>query len=332
LFEIDELLDFYRRALLASEKNHADQEGVCGSRKFAKLLESSAKATTIETSTNAANMCGAIYFPPKHCIIRTTSNTSNPGRDLIVTTLTGPTTGTNEVKSGIIPFKCTNHPPVFDGNLYAYFIQDASEGPGNRFGRLDLNTFTFTELKVLPSDKFGAYFSGCYHQGKVFVVNNNAGIWCYDPATDAWQNCETNAPNHDGNQYVRLLSDLEDDADHIYAMGMESKNGLHRINLKDHSIELISEPVPKFNVLRDAVLLRIDATEFAVIAALDGGVWYGYSSKNRQWKRFYQWDSTPTGVTTQNTLVYAAAEHTLYYHVQGNSYWNAAPIEADTFA
>jgi len=335
LFNQVDLLDFYKKALIACERNHEEQEKVCGSTKFAKLLETTANLTNIPTGTTAADGCGAIYFPPKKCIVRTMNNSDNPGKGIVVTTLTNPASGENEVNADMIPFKCSHHAPIFDGNQYAYFMQDTTEGSGNRFGRLDLKAtpFVFTELKVLPSDTFGQFFSGCWHHGKVFAVKNNAEIWFYDPSNDSWQNSGTNAPNHDDTQHVRLLSDPEDDADHIYAMGIESKKGLHRINLKDHSVDLVSAPEAKYSILRDALLIRIDATEFAVIASLDdGGVWYSYSSKNKQWKRIYNWRPSATAVNSQNNLVYASQERHLYYHVQGEDKWSSVPVDDKTFA
>jgi len=332
LFTQQELLDWFPKALAACERIVTEQERVCGSTRFAKFLESPANVTSIPTGTKASDTCSAFYYPAKHSIVRISNTTANPGKDLIITTLTDAANGTNEVKANILPFKCSNHSPVLHGNR-AYFMQDTTEGTGNRFGYLDVDRLVFTELKALPSDAFGAHFSGCWHHGKVFAVKNNAEIWFYDPSNDSWQNSGTNAPNHDDTQHVRLLSDPEDDADHIYAMGIESKKGLHRINLKDHSVDLVSAPEAKYSILRDALLIRIDATEFAVIASLDdGGVWYSYSSKNKQWKRIYNWRPSATAVNSQNNLVYASQERHLYYHVQGEDKWSSVPVDDKTFA
>ena len=298
-----------------------DAEKVNRSIRWQSIVNSSSSKTEIKTGHKDALDNGA-FCDNRRNIIICMSYDSNLCRDVFVTHLDD---GTTEVKKGIVPFFSWYHPPVYDGRQYAYVMEDPYDNSGRRFGRIDLDTFTFEELEPLPNGKFAGIFNGCFHDGCVYAVDNKMELCCYNVSDGKWGCCSVKVPASNGDCHAFLLDDFDNKRHFIHVMGYGSQTGLYRIDLDKHTLNLVSSPPCACNVnCRGASLVQIDDNEFIVVAALMGGQWFCFSSKTGSWVALQKWK--PSSVNYARYLVYSPRMQSFYYHINCTDTWETVQI------
>lgn len=330
---------------------------------FAPLAYTRSVRTAISTGHRDACHCGAAYDAVRRTIL-STSSTENHGRDLFVTRIVDSGYGTTERHDALIPFRTQDRAPVYDGSRYLYFAEHSFNGfsgfgppAGRRFGRVDVAALAWEELPPLPPPKFAPWFGGCYHRGTVYAIDADLTLCAYNVATAQWSRCAASpaaasaaaaaasAAVADDDQQaqaqqaqpirlpcpnefcgMRLLADPDDAPGHLYALGRSTRTGLYRIDVAAGTVTLVSTPPLSYDLTREAALVRVDATEFVVVACLKDGVWCAYSSRWNTWVRLAEW--TPfagkaSSNSNHNYLVYAEPLQTFFFHVSGNDTWDA---------
>lgn len=128
-----------------------------------------------------------------------------------------------------------------------------------------------------------------------------------------------------GKQWGRLLSDPRDET-HLYFIGINEKRGLYRINLATNSLVRICtapEKIDEYNAV--LVSSRPDYGGFVIVASVEGGSWFMYSSTKNSWKELTRWKPAHSGWIL-SYLVYAPSVKTFYYHVHGSETWEIVEI------
>ena len=176
-----------------------------------RVFPTRSKTTDIETGHKGADSGGAVFDDARHIIV-STSFDANRCRDVFVTQLSDDAEhGTTTCKKDLVPFDSVNHAPVFDGTKHVYFMEHSyKDGNGHRFGRVDVDTWVFEELPQLLGAKFGATFSGCWHNGAVYAVDADKQLCAFDVAHNTWSRCGVKLPAPHDDVCVRMLSNPHD--------------------------------------------------------------------------------------------------------------------------
>ena len=199
-----------------------------------------------------------------------------------------------------------------------------SEG-GKQFGRIDLDTFEFEELPSIPKTKF-ASGNGCFCGENIYAIGKDAELYCYNVSDCKWSQCGIKMPVGEEELWFRLLNDPQNKTHCIHMMtGYNSKSGLYRIDLDNHTVDLVSSlPVP-YDYIREALLIQTEPDQFIVVAALKDGAWYCYSSKNGAWTALEKWKSFK-GIYNRNYLVYSPRTLSFYYHIDETDKWETVHL------
>ena len=228
-----------------------------------------------------------------------------------------------EVKQKLIPFDASCHSPVYDGARYVYFMQRGDE----RFGRVDLESFTFKELSSLSSDKFAQLSGGCFHRGNVYAVDFHASLCYYNVSDRKWNFPGIRVPKYDEDICVKLLNDPHNEANCIYMMSCYgSKGGLYRIDLDKRSVTLLSSPPVAYLYVKESLLVQLDKDEFIVLAMLQDEIWYCYSSKNGSWTPLHNWKPCHSGFVYQSYLVFSPSMKSFFYHINWTDLWETVKL------
>jgi len=286
------------------------------------MLTCKCHPTTVPTGTKDARSGGAVFDEKRNMIVSTCHGASGC-RDVFITRLSSLDAGTTECKAGLIPFSCSSHPPVFDDDKYVYFMECSFEGnPGHRFGRIDLDTLMFEELAPLPGSRFAMTASGCCHHGRVFMADSDAVLCMYDVGTNSWSRPGAVLPRDNDWTRVRVLSDPEDDANHLYVMGYDSRSGLFRVIIDDDTAPVLESTPPVLcDKLREFLLVRGSPTELFAIAALKNGSWYCYSFSKKEWTLLPNF-APYAGAFNHNYLVYSPSAHSFYLRKNDDDNWD----------
>jgi len=200
---------------------------------IADILESSSKGSDIPAGDSSVFHGGAIFDDVRKQIISVYQN-SNKCRDIFVTRLSDAGHGTLEVKRNVIPFDSNVRNPIYDGSRFVYFVQAGWNNGAvlcaRRFGRLDLESFTFEELPSLPPEPFKCFapvFYGCYHYGVVFLADSDMHLCGYEVDKKTWRRFGIVLPLGGGEpwKHGNLLSDPTDEK-HLYFLGSYTKTGI----------------------------------------------------------------------------------------------------------
>ena len=305
---------------------------------IADILESSSTDSGVPSGHSAATNGGAFYDEVRHQII-SVYRESNNCRDIYITHLTDPFHGTNEVRRNVIPFDVKLRVPIYDGCRFAYFAESGwNDGEvicGRRFGRVDLDTFSFEELPPIPADPFQMFasvFYGCYHHGVVFMSDGESQLCGYDVERGIWKRYGITLPTiprSDLEKYRHgtLISD-PDDPMHLYLLSSYARPGFCRIDLEARTCTLLS-PSPRRGTFDcyDSVLVRSrpGSDSFVIVVWGIGSSWHMWSSKTHKWKALSDWKE-PQADRRRHFLVYAPDTKTFYYRVNGRSTWEAVKL------
>ena len=207
-----------------------------------------------------------------------------------------------------------------------YFMDHEGRGY-KKFGRIDLDTMSFESLPEIPG-KFAFNFHGCYHHDRVFVVADDGELYAYDVKGNSWNRCGVKVPFCEGKVYAHLLSDPQDDSQHLYVLGRRSveDNGLYRIDLSTKTVNLVSKPPVPYARPQGSLLLRMDSTGFIIVTVLEGGLWYKYSSVTNSWTALSRWMKSNIGNCESSYIVYAPDSKTFFYRVHGCDKWVIAKL------
>ena len=320
ILEPSSLMDLCVRALQFQEKRSSEQERVF---RLSTVEGTTSFSSDIPTGHVDASAAGAIYDSERNIIVSISWKSHNC-RDVFVTHLDNKTT---EVKRMLVPFDCTSHAPVYDGSGYVYFMEKSySDGRGTRFGRINLASFAFEELPRFHDSLFAPTFSGCFHDGNVYVIDCYASLHCYDVSKKEWRRCNITVPVSDEeNICVRLLSDPQGKGRYIYLMVDGDKNGLYCIDFEACIVNCLSVPSPGYDMLRDALLVEVESEEFIVIASCKNGAWYRFWSKSQKWLPLDGWKPFK-GQYNHNYLVFSPRTLSFYYHIDEHDRWEVVRI------
>jgi len=297
-----------------------------------KVLFTRSQPTEIPTAHGKIAAGGAI-FDDRRRIIVSTAWEENRCCDIFITRFVDPIHGTSERLTGRAPFSSGDHPPIYDGERYVYFMEHSWGDNGKRFGRLNLDSMSFEELKPLDTGKkFAVVFSGCYHNGKIYGVESNgepkvseSEIIEYNVSENKWSRTGIKFFSEKDHVAWRLLSDPLD-KQHIYAINYCEGRGLYQIDLEAHSYSLVQLlPVPSDAGTYDCLLIRENPAHFYIIAVF-GGLWYYYSSQFNAWA-LLQWKK-PAGREgwNYNYLVFSTTTKTFYFHSKESLTWDAVQL------
>ena len=300
---------------------------------IADIIDSTSRDSGIPAGIPGARHGGAIFDEERNQIISVTTDSSNC-RDVFVTHLTDANHGTTEVKKNVIPFDCQIRVPMYDGKRFVYFAErgwcNNQVVCGRRFGRLDLDSYSFKELATLPDDPFKMFapcFHGCYHNGSVYMSDNESQLCRYIIERNEWRRCGIPLPvsGGDGNKYGYLLSDPSDE-NHLYLLGSCTKPGLYRIDFESFTCTMLSPTSGALSSF-DAILVRPrpESNIFAVVAVVGGSAWHAYSSKSNKWKALTDWKG-PGCTWCRGFLAYAQTTKTFYYHIHGQPTWEIVQL------
>jgi len=290
---------------------------------FHSLATKSSSKSDIKIVPGDGKYCGAVYDPVRNFII-SVSYECNKCHDLLLTHVDD---GLTVVKENVIPFVSQYHTPVYDGKQYVYFMEDSFDNGGERFGRIDLESFSFDELPHIAGKKFAASFSGCFHDGNVYTIDKEAMLWRYSVADSDWYPCEVKVPTDSKYVYARLLNDPQNKSHYIYLMADSDKTGgLYRIDLDKHEIALVSKPPVPFEDHHEVLYIQLPSNEFIVVAALKGGLWYYYSSKNGSWANIPKDQWKPPKLRYNDYLVFSTRNKSFYYQVENSDAWETVQL------
>jgi len=298
----DELVELYDANFKRMEKEA----------KITSLLSlgasTSSSTSSILTADQYSSNGGAIY-DPVHKIILSVSGGCNNGRNLKITQMSDGTHGKSTVSAGVIPFQTAFQYPLFDGTKFTYFFQH--DNPGNRFGRVNMDTLTFEELPSLPSGIFLHCCGGCIHNDNIYVINNSNKICEYCVKTQEWKTLNITVPARG-----RLLNN-PNDSEGIYAIF--SGQRFSRINLENETISDLCKPPLRYDLEggnQEGYLISLPYC-FIIFASLSS-VWHMYHSASDKWIELPKWKRA-TNFSAH--FVYVPEEHTAFYHVQGCTSW-----------
>ena len=286
--------------------------------------ESSSRESQILTGHSDAWNGGAFLDPVRNQII-SFSWESNKCCDFFVTQLRDATHGTTEVKRVDIPFDIRVRNPIYDGSRFFYLAESGYDNgtlrPCRRFGRVDLEDFSFEELAEIPKD-FAAVFHGCFLQGVICMADNESQLWGYSVDTNEWIRYGVALPFTDGDKWRHGI--LLSDGQCLYCLG---SFGLHRIEEDMRKCTLISSVPSGLAYTRDSILVLPYAESdcFMIVANVGGSKWSMYSSKTNKWKDLSDWDG-PGTQNGRNFLVYSDATKTFYYHIHGKDRWQIVQL------
>jgi len=295
---------------------------------LADILDSASRDSGIPTGHTDAYHGAALLDEIRHQII-SVSRDSNDCRDVFVTNLT---TRSTEVRRNIIPFNVRRRRPIYDGIRFVYFTEAGYNSDrsgehllhGRRFGRLNLESFSFEELAPIPEDPFKMFapvFYGCFHHGVVYMADGDCQLCGYNVERNTWRRYGIILPSDGQWKQGSLLSDPTDEH-RLYLLAV---TGLYRIDFETLTCTLLSPtPVPIYTYDAALVRLRPDSEFFAVIVSGSKG-WYMYSSKTNKLKALDSWKPSGTHYT-RNFLVYDNASKTFYYHIHGQSTWQIVQL------
>jgi len=300
------------------------------------VLESTSRNSEIPTGHSEVSHGGAMYDDVRNQII-SISQESNRCRDIFVTHLTDATHGTTEVKKNVIPFNCDLRMPMYDGKRFAYITETGwDKHCCRRFGRLDLESFTFEELTSIPAEPYKMFAPctyGCYHNGTLYMSDYESQLCGYDVEKKKWRRFGITLPNavdrRDGDGEGRhgvLMSDPNDD-DHLYFIGSYVETGLYRIDFDEYTCTLMSKLPPGGHKSFDSLFVRPfpDSESFLVIVQTGGKEWHMYSSRTNKWKKLIGW-AGPDQWCSRNFIVYANVTKTFYYHIKGHGHWEIVQL------
>jgi len=270
---------------------------------------------------------GAILDDSRRIIV-SVSRDCNKGRDVFVTHLTDEGDGTTEVLKDKILFDSHYRFPIYDGSRFVYFREMASGGGcGKRFGRLDLDTFSFKELPAISIDIRDNCFAGCYHRGVIYMIDTKCRLCGFNTQIERWDTYGIEIPVfNDGNKfYGRLLSDPQDPT-HLYYIGFKTKNGLYKIDLDANTVTLLSR-IPLEVDEYDTILIRNrpQSDGFVIILSVTDGSWHMYSSRTKTWKALSKWKGKSLDYI-KDYLVFSQSTKTFYYHIHGNDTWETVQL------
>jgi len=268
------------------------------------------QASDIATGNSTSHDGGAIYDPVRRIILAVSGNYNNC-RNLKITRMTDGTHGETTLMTDVIPFGSHGQYPLFDGRQYTYFLQ-SEDGDNNRFGRVDMDTFTFEALPSLPTGSYREFASGCCHNGNVYVIDRDLTIRIFNPDNNEWTTSHITVPRPG-----RLMSDPAE-ANTLYCMCCDGR-GLFSIDLTAETTTHISDSPSNFSLGANGEIFfaRTSPSEFMIFAGLSSG-WHAYSHEHNRWLQLRNWRSPRNGSAH---LVIVPEGPTAFYHVDDTDHW-----------
>ena len=321
-----DLIVLYRRILRKSEEESA----ACKKRRvvfenelsFARLESTKRQESDISTGQKNATGGGSAYDERRHLIVSIANDKPSPRCDVFFTHLIDKTV---KCKKGLLPFDALFCCPVYDGTRYVYFTETSyGQAKGVQFGCIDLETMKYEERPSNSVGMFGCGFGGCFHHGSFYAILVGGEICAYDVEKRSWGRCGVKVPTASNSILARLLSDPQDDSQHLYVL--TQSDGLHRIDLAQKTITCVSSPLFDYDGANEALLLRVDQFEFIITAVLKGLSWYKYSSKTNTWTPLVYWKSCVAPRNFHNHLFYDSSTRSFFYHVDGCEKWEVVPL------
>jgi len=292
----------------------------CGKRQAVAINMAALSGTHSFDSAISANQesshdGAAFYDPVRNCIFAVGGNVNNC-RDVLVTRLTDATHGETTRRADVVPFSSHGQYPIFDGTNYAYFCESEGEDEDTRFGRLNLDTMTFEEL-ARPEESFREFNSGCYANGRVYVICAD-NLMEYDPGANRWTN--TGMEFEDD---CRLLPDPLSEGDTFYCL-YAGVRGLYQVNVHDHTTALVSNAPRDFDLNQNGEALIValpDMTRVLFTSLSDH--WFYFSFDDQRWVELPEWSNTHNGSAH---LVVVPSGPVALYHIDGNPRWTGVNL------
>ena len=281
-----------------------------------QLIPQSRNSTSeIDVGEKSTHDGGAIYDNTRK-IILSVSGYFNNGRSIKVTRMKDNTHGTTEIYLNVIPFGTHGQYPVYDGTLYTYFFESES-GSNNHFGRLKMDTLTFESLPSLPYSQFSEFSGGCFHNGKIYILNKELYLCQYTVENQSWNTLSLKLPTKGS------LMNNPSDSINIYCI-FEGQRFSY-INLTTNTITDICTPPVKYSFSTNYEHYLFNTEDFGYfVFATFITHWYVYSSLNNKWYRLSNWKNI---IDSSSHLVIIPDGPIAYYHVRDCSHWEMVPLQ-----
>jgi len=273
-------------------------------------LRESRSAQSLIPTVEASSHDGSAFYDPGRNIIVAVSGNGNNCRDVCVTTVTDGTHGTTIRRADIIPFGSHGQYPIFDGVRYAYFCQ-SEDDDNNRFGRLDLDNWTFEDLPSIPGS-FKEFCSGCCALGKIYAITDEDRMLEFDPATRAWNA----TPLHIRNE-CRLLADPLNSG--VFYALESNGGGFFEIDGATFAKTLISSPEDELDLNQNGEALIVALPDMSrVLFTCLSGTWWCYLFERNEWIQLEHWDDAENGSAH---LVIVPFGPSALYHQDETDHW-----------
>lgn len=271
----------------------------------------------ITAGNNTSHDGGAIYDASRRIILSVSGNYNN-GRNLKITRMTDGTHGETTLMTDVIPYGTHGQYPVFDGRQFTYFFQ-SEDGDNNRFGRVDMDTLTFSPLPNLPTSQFREFCSGCVQNDHVYALDRDLNIRDFNIASNEWGTLRVTMPRPG-----RLMTD-PCESNIIYCLCCDGR-GLFRIDVVAGESTHVCDTPSNFSLGAngEAFLARISPSEFFIFAGLSGG-WHVYSRERNTWVQLRNWRNVRNG---SGHFIIVPDGPTGFYHVDDADSWEMVNLGA----
>jgi len=222
---------------------------------------------------------------------------------------------TSERLSGIIPYGNHGQYPVFDGEKRVFFFESESHN-NDRFGYLDLETKTFTELKKCPRS-FREFCSACFMDGHVYAVCRDKNIWDYDVEKEEWASLGVRVGK------VRLAADPLTHS--LVIIKKRKKFWMYNLETKEETVFPVQPNSFNLGSNQEMLFLRRSIDDFILIVSLDSRSLFAFTSSDKKWSRL-QWRDVRNGSAH---LVFDPVTSAFYYKIDDERTWYFAPVKMD---
>jgi len=275
------------------------------------LLASRSSTSELSCSDNSAHDGGAIIDPQRRLIVSVSGNCNN-GKDVFFIDIDKKK---SERVRDIIPYGNHGQYPVFDGENRVYFFESESRN-NDRFGYLDLETRTFTELKKCPSP-FREFARSCYMDGKIYSCCRNKNLWVYDVAEETWTDLGVRVGK------IGLCADPTTMS--LLMLKKRRKFWMYNVETKEETT--FPTPPNSLNLgsNQEMIFLRRSSDDFICIVSLDSHSLNVFVSKTKSWTRL-QWKDVRNGSAH---MVFDPVTSAFYYKIDGERLWYTVPVKMD---
>jgi len=229
--------------------------------------------------------------------------------------LTNIDTKSTERLDRIIPYGNHGQYPLFDGHNRVYFFESESRN-NDRFGYLDLETKSFTELKKCPSP-FREFCRSCYMDDRVYSVCRDKHIWYYNVNEETWTDLGIR---------VGKIGLAADPFNHSLLM-LKKRDRFWFYNVGSKEEKTLTPPPNRFNLgsNQEMLFLRTSSDSFICIASLDSHQLYVYLSEEDKWQKL-SWRDVRNGSAH---LVFDPVTTAFYYKIDDERNWYRATVKMD---